>query len=187
MFEIYLKFCIFQDFVNLKAEIYYPNLHLESNLVDFECIFNNTESTHYINMSNIGPLPVNYRWSFVVDENTLVERINPSKFMQKSILYSDDDDIKPIEEDVLVEEADDVPKIEIIKDDQNETLVSNSASDILLLINQQQQPNTSRKLLNQKLEQLVQQDNVAELPSYEEVLKFLLWSLILILIFSLGF
>ena len=130
-------------------------------------------------MTNIGPLPVNYKWSFVIDENTVVERLITNKYMQKSLIYSGDTDAKPIENEEIitevVKEENNEEAIDENKDNNNidnppDTLVSNSESEMAIAMN----PNKDliAKGLNQKLEQLVVQDALAELPSYEEVIRF---------------
>ena len=173
----------------MKAEIFYPNIHLELNLIDFECILNNTEVSNSINMVNIGPLPVNYKWSFIIDENTIIEHFNAIKFTQKATLPSAENEIKPCENleletdlvtnndeiilnnDILIkkEENSKSDKATNIDATMHETLVSNSASDIMLVINQQNR-DIVKKNLNQKLEKLILENNPLELPSYEEVI-----------------
>jgi hypothetical protein len=160
-----------KDYVSLKANIYYPNIQLESNYVDFECILNNTESVHYINMANIGPLPVNYKWSFVIDESTVIERINGNKFIQKSIIYAEE---KPIENDEIITEviSNENAEKDVVKNKEEEirpeTQGTNTESDMAININQTKE--VSKKNFNQKLEHLVSHDNLADLPSYEEVI-----------------
>ncbi|XP_072403680.1 hydrocephalus-inducing protein homolog [Chiloscyllium punctatum] len=52
------------DYVVLRGEVHFPNLHFETSVVDFGCIINDTEVVRYVEMTNCSPLPVKYRWSF---------------------------------------------------------------------------------------------------------------------------
>ncbi|XP_059507551.1 hydrocephalus-inducing protein homolog [Stegostoma tigrinum] len=56
------------DYVVLRGEVHFPNLHFETDMVDFGCILNDTETVHYVEMINCSPLPVKYHWSFLSDE-----------------------------------------------------------------------------------------------------------------------
>ncbi|XP_066569678.1 hydrocephalus-inducing protein homolog [Amia ocellicauda] len=56
------------DSVALRGEVHFPNLHFSSSLLDFGCILNHTEALRHLTMTNCSPLPVSYRWSFLVDE-----------------------------------------------------------------------------------------------------------------------
>jgi hydrocephalus-inducing protein len=58
--------------INLTGEIYFPNVHIETNLVDFGCILNNTEVFQDVKITNIGPLIVNYKWKFVYETDNIV-------------------------------------------------------------------------------------------------------------------
>ncbi|KAH0619415.1 hypothetical protein JD844_000028 [Phrynosoma platyrhinos] len=55
------------DHINLRGEVYFPNLHFQMMNLDFGCILNDTEMIRDINMTNCSPLHVKYRWSFVTD------------------------------------------------------------------------------------------------------------------------
>ncbi|XP_042266839.1 hydrocephalus-inducing protein homolog isoform X2 [Thunnus maccoyii] len=57
-----------QDMVELHAEVHFPNLHFSSTLVDFGCVLNCTETRRELTISNCSPLPVFYRWAFLVDQ-----------------------------------------------------------------------------------------------------------------------
>lgn len=54
------------------GEIYFPNVYLEKTLIDFGCILNNTEVQSVIDMTNVGPLLVNYKWKFVLESDSIV-------------------------------------------------------------------------------------------------------------------
>lgn len=56
------------DYVNLRGEVHFPNLHFQTMDLDFGCILNDTEVVRYIDMTNCSPLLVKYRWSFLTDD-----------------------------------------------------------------------------------------------------------------------
>lgn len=63
------------DLINLTGEIYFPNLLIETNKIDFGCILNNTEVSQSIKMTNIGPLIVNYKWKFISEKDNVVSNL----------------------------------------------------------------------------------------------------------------
>ncbi|XP_015224105.2 hydrocephalus-inducing protein homolog isoform X3 [Lepisosteus oculatus] len=56
-----------KDCVALRGEVHFPNLHFSSTMLDFGCILNHTEAERHLTMVNCSPLPVSFRWSFLVD------------------------------------------------------------------------------------------------------------------------
>ncbi|XP_067853715.1 hydrocephalus-inducing protein homolog [Heptranchias perlo] len=56
------------DYVVLRGEVNFPNLHFETAVVDFGCILNDTEMVRHVSMTNCSPLLVKYRWSFLLEE-----------------------------------------------------------------------------------------------------------------------
>uniref|UniRef100_A0A1X7TBB6 MSP domain-containing protein n=1 Tax=Amphimedon queenslandica TaxID=400682 RepID=A0A1X7TBB6_AMPQE len=54
-----------KDYINLLAEIHFPNIHFSTTKVDFGCVLNNTEVMEVVRMTNNSPLVVNYRWYFL--------------------------------------------------------------------------------------------------------------------------
>ena len=56
-----------KDSIKLHGEVSFPNLQFEKTVVDFGCIINNTEVTRYLDVTNNSPMKVDYRWSFVLD------------------------------------------------------------------------------------------------------------------------
>ena len=56
-----------RDLVALKGEVHFPNLHFSSSTLDFGCVLNHTEAQQQITMTNCSPLPVSYRWTFLLD------------------------------------------------------------------------------------------------------------------------
>ncbi|XP_041964608.1 hydrocephalus-inducing protein homolog isoform X2 [Alosa sapidissima] len=56
-----------RDLVVLKGEVHFPNLQFSSTTLDFGCVLNHTESQQHITMTNSSPLPVFYRWAFLLD------------------------------------------------------------------------------------------------------------------------
>ncbi|PAA50321.1 hypothetical protein BOX15_Mlig000423g3, partial [Macrostomum lignano] len=57
------------DRVPLRGEVHFPNLAFEKDQVNFGCILNHTEVTRYLNVTNTSPLPVTYRWKFLIGED----------------------------------------------------------------------------------------------------------------------
>ena len=74
--------------VNLTGEIYFPNIHLEKQFIDFGCILNNTEVQNHIKMTNIGPIIVHYKWKFVVEKDSIIT--NQFGFQAESTLIGVD-------------------------------------------------------------------------------------------------
>ena len=61
----------------MKSDVYFPNLHFESQEVDFGCILNDTETIRYVTMTNNSPLEVSYQWSFL--KHPPVRRVDPEQ------------------------------------------------------------------------------------------------------------
>ncbi|XP_059848459.1 hydrocephalus-inducing protein homolog isoform X2 [Hypanus sabinus] len=57
------------DYVSLRGEVNFPNLHFETTTVDFGCILNDTEMVQHVTMTNCSSLLVRYRWSFLSDDS----------------------------------------------------------------------------------------------------------------------
>lgn len=62
-----------KDMVQLHAEVHFPNLHFSTNVVDFGCVLNYTETHMVFTMTNCSQLPVTYLWAFLEDQ-ALTER-----------------------------------------------------------------------------------------------------------------
>lgn len=62
------------DYVVLRGEVNFPNLHFETTEVDFGCILNDTEMVHHVTMTNCSPLLVTYHWSFLQGDSIYQER-----------------------------------------------------------------------------------------------------------------
>uniref|UniRef100_A0A803TF57 HYDIN axonemal central pair apparatus protein n=1 Tax=Anolis carolinensis TaxID=28377 RepID=A0A803TF57_ANOCA len=56
------------DHINLRGEVYFPNLQFQTMNLDFGCILNDTEMIRDVTMTNCSPLHVKYRWSFLTNE-----------------------------------------------------------------------------------------------------------------------
>ncbi|XP_053843742.1 hydrocephalus-inducing protein homolog isoform X2 [Vidua macroura] len=65
-----------EEQITVRGEVHFPNLHLETKAVDFGCIMNDTEEMLFMRMTNCGPLPVRYHWSFLTDR-----QLNPIRFI----------------------------------------------------------------------------------------------------------
>lgn len=70
---------MFQDYIALRGEVYFPNLDFEKSVVDFGCILNDTEVTRYINITNNSPMEVHYKWSFLIGDQPCTEFRAPPK------------------------------------------------------------------------------------------------------------
>ncbi|XP_050835037.1 hydrocephalus-inducing protein homolog [Serinus canaria] len=70
----------------VRGEVYFPNLHLQAEVVDFGCIINDTEQVLHMEMTNCSPLPVSYHWSLLTDRqvNTIRFLPSPPKFKPQS-------------------------------------------------------------------------------------------------------
>ncbi|XP_039554354.1 hydrocephalus-inducing protein-like, partial [Passer montanus] len=75
-----------EEKITVRGEVHFPNLHLQAKAVDFGCIINDTEQVLHMEMTNCSPLPVEYRWSFLVDSpvNTIRFISPPPKFKPQS-------------------------------------------------------------------------------------------------------
>lgn len=56
------------DKIRLVGEVYFPNVAFESDEIRFGYILNQTEITRPVLMTNTSPLPVRYRWKFLVGD-----------------------------------------------------------------------------------------------------------------------
>lgn len=155
------------------------------------------EEVKYVNMTNIGPLAVKYKWNFIVDEDAFIERDKKKASELEACLVEEIANEKVLKkESVDNSKTTEIPHIEIIKENHeinntksgpefssnyrneknksdyeiNETLVSNSASDIIAILNQENKTRDANLKENKKLEELILQENKTNLPSYEEVI-----------------
>jgi len=75
-----------KEYVNLMGEVCFPNLKLESNLINFGSIMNETNKTVSLTMSNVGEMPLNYEWYFLEDHifrEKTAEELNGRSFRKK--------------------------------------------------------------------------------------------------------
>ncbi|CAF0787663.1 unnamed protein product [Brachionus calyciflorus] len=138
------------DLVNLVGEIYFPNVHLETNIIDFECILNNTEVTQIVKMTNIGPLSVNYKWKFILEKDNIVSNLNADQ-TNHSDNDSENRNLK-LDLSALTDEnqnQDDTEQNDLAK---SQTLIDQSKAKI-----------------ENKLEELLMKQNELETPSIEEI------------------
>jgi len=49
-------------------KVNFPNLELDKREIDFGCILNDTEVARFLDITNSSPLPVVYKWTFLVTE-----------------------------------------------------------------------------------------------------------------------
>ena len=158
----------------MRAELFFPNLHLELKALDFGCILNNTEVTHSLTMTNIGPIEVIYKWSFLVDSDTIIERMNTT---DKSFLNSINVQSGEIEADGKVKMV--IPSIEVTEMNANSVENLNEKlrdeMDRELSMNEVEEKVTENDGEKEaaKFEQIVKSDEDEMLPNYEDVvLKF---------------
>lgn len=57
-----------RESVELVGEVCFPNIKLDSNLINFGSILNDTSKKIIINMDNISEMPLYYEWTFVEEE-----------------------------------------------------------------------------------------------------------------------
>uniref|UniRef100_W5LN16 HYDIN axonemal central pair apparatus protein n=1 Tax=Astyanax mexicanus TaxID=7994 RepID=W5LN16_ASTMX len=60
-----------RDYVALRGEVHFPNVHFSSSVLDFGCVLNHTEAQQQITMTNCSPLPVSYHWTFLLDQQQI--------------------------------------------------------------------------------------------------------------------
>ncbi|NXX95861.1 HYDIN protein, partial [Centropus bengalensis] len=65
-----------EEQVNIRGEVYFPNLHIQTTVLDFGCILNDTEDVRYVEMTNCSPLPVRYHWWLLKDSQASQMRFN---------------------------------------------------------------------------------------------------------------
>jgi len=54
--------------IDLVGEVCFPNVQMETNLVNFGSILSETSKKIYFNMKNISKMSLNYEWTFLEDE-----------------------------------------------------------------------------------------------------------------------
>ncbi len=57
-----------KDSVDLIGEVVFPNLNFAARAIDFGAILNNTQKNCTLHVSNPYPLPVNYQWALVNED-----------------------------------------------------------------------------------------------------------------------
>jgi len=56
-----------RDYINLVGEVCFPNLKLETNLINFGSIMSETSKTTAFHVQNVGEMPLSYQWYFLDD------------------------------------------------------------------------------------------------------------------------
>ncbi len=74
----------------MTGELYFPNIYLEKSEINFGCILNNTEMIKHIQMTNISPLIVHYKWKFLLERDNVVS--NNLVIMNTNRSLNDQDD-----------------------------------------------------------------------------------------------
>ncbi|XP_035381538.1 hydrocephalus-inducing protein homolog [Electrophorus electricus] len=81
-----------RDSVALRGEVHFPNLHFSSKAVDFGCVLNCTEAQRQLTMTNCSPLPVSYRWAFLLDQKHYSIRFPSEKSSMEGVMEERQDD-----------------------------------------------------------------------------------------------
>ncbi len=101
----------------MNGEIYFPNVHLESTLIDFGCILNNTEVVQHIKMTNKSPLIVNYKWKFILEKDNVISLIEEQNIENEHAEQEREEVIKNSKlEELIKPMQSDLPSIEEIFD-----------------------------------------------------------------------
>ncbi|XP_038663072.1 hydrocephalus-inducing protein homolog [Scyliorhinus canicula] len=115
------------DYVTLRGEVHFPNLHFETTVVDFGCILNDVEMVRHVEMTNCSPLRVQYRWSFLLDDPVnwgSLTVCKPKIEIVHSEAKEDEDTTKPADESSLEDIASPIRnsdrKMSISNTDMNE-------------------------------------------------------------------
>lgn len=61
-----------KEFVDLTGEVCFPNIKLDTNMINFGAILNDTTKKVTILMRNVSEMPLDYEWTFV-DEDIMPE------------------------------------------------------------------------------------------------------------------
>ncbi|XP_039209471.1 hydrocephalus-inducing protein homolog isoform X12 [Crotalus tigris] len=109
------------DYVDLRGEVHFPNLHFQTMDLNFGCILNDTEVIRDINMSNRSPLLIKYRWSFLTGD-------------RESFIRFSSENIRPLraqkrtEEQEILKPPQSPPRCKIRKDSIRKTAVEKNTS-----------------------------------------------------------
>lgn len=148
---------ISKDYVNLISEIFFPNVHIETSIIDFGCILNNTEVQRKIKMTNFGPLIVRYKWSFLLEKNNILFNNNTflsHELKEKSHSQNEDGPIKTNKDETLKE------YLEFKTDEKSEKLDSlDSSSELSIRF----------KNKNKQQEIALNKSIEPDMPSIEEI------------------
>ncbi len=167
------------DVINLKGEIFFPNIYLEKTNINFGCILNNTEVNQKIKMTNLSPLIVEYKWKFIVEKDSIVSNLivpgtsRSTNFDSRRSTDIEPQQAKEIEYDQLKEMTSSLANQEEIKVINEQVNVSNSENTV----EQDKNPNEMQMIdlenslvkKSFKLEELLTKQNELELPSIEEI------------------
>jgi hypothetical protein len=133
-------------------------------------------------MTNIGPLVVNYKWSFIIDHHTLIEKSNknpalkaikePVDVTTKSLSDSRKDDVDlPIGQPSPDEVGSmDMAVVDLTNENHQQTNDEDPTKVVLenIPIHMDLTTVDIKQPINEKLDALLQQDTELNLPSYEE-------------------
>uniref|UniRef100_T1FWU7 HYDIN/VesB/CFA65-like Ig-like domain-containing protein n=1 Tax=Helobdella robusta TaxID=6412 RepID=T1FWU7_HELRO len=88
------------DDLLVKVVINYPNLSLEHASIDFGCILNDTEASREMTLCNSGDMPVSYKWSFLVGDESICST--------RQLIVNNDEVKENMEEYALVDNFDEL-------------------------------------------------------------------------------
>lgn len=57
-----------KDLIDLVGQVHFPNLLMETNLINFGSILNDTTKKMVMTMKNQSEMALNYEWTFVSEE-----------------------------------------------------------------------------------------------------------------------
>jgi hydrocephalus-inducing protein len=168
----------------LIGELYFPNIFLEKNEIDFGCILNNTEQVKYIQMTNISPLIVNYKWKFLLEKDNVVSNMimetnlsDEEAKLEKIVEYNNNIKENVNQNNDNIEEAvieNDLENAEQKNSNQNnEDVVVYQNEEMSSLDNENNDVKVEKPGVNQKTykikEILQRNNNEIDLPSIEEI------------------
>ncbi len=128
---------------------------METQLVDFGCILNNTEVVHQVKMTNTSPLRVNYKWKFLLEKDNVVCKADYLEKNQNSFL---NDNLNNTER-----------KINNTNEFLNEGTATNNEQVKISKETVKNNENNDLKLPGTKLEELLVKPSDLDIPNIEEI------------------
>lgn len=171
------------------GELYFPNIYLEKNEINFGCILNNTEQVRYIQMTNISPLIVNYKWKFLLEKDNVVSNIiietnrSDEAKSEKNVEYNneghqiieniDQNNDNNVENEENNNKENNLESVDQQNSNQNDEDVVVYQNEEMTIKNNENDVKDEKSLATQKAykikEILQRNNNEIDLPSIEEV------------------